>query len=98
MINNNNLKQLKVLLVMQHKEEPLKQKENKRPEKVKDENQVQRRKNIIVEIVMKTIKFNHQVPPWRSILIIIFNNPIHHNNIPNNQIIMENIKMNYLLN
>ncbi len=99
MINNNNLKQLKVLVVMQHKEELLNQTLNKQLEKVKNENQVLRKKNIIVEIVMIIIIFHHnQVLLLISIQIILFNNPIHHNNIHNNQIIMENIKMNYLLN
>ncbi len=86
---------------MQHKEELLDQKKNKQePEEVKDENQVQRKKNIIVEIGTVTMKaHHHKVFLWKSMLIIFFNNHTHHNYIHNNsKLIMENIKMNYLHN
>lgn len=101
LINNNNsssssnLKHPMRMRVSQYREVSPDQKKNRRWEEVYDRNQVQRKRNIIVEIGTVTTMLQHRFKVLRSksILIYLFNNRIR-----SNKRILESIKMNYLHN
>lgn len=100
LINNNNssssnLKHPMRMRVSQYREVSPDQKKNRRWEEVYDRNQVQRKRNITVEIgtVITMLQHRFKVLQSKSILIYLFNNRIR-----SNKRILESIKMNYLHN
>ena len=93
--SSSNLKHPMRIRVSHYQEVSLDQKKNKRSEEVYDKNQVQRKRNIIVEIdtVITMLHRRFKVHRSKSILIYLFNNRIQ-----SNKLISESIKMNYLHN
>lgn len=93
--NSSNLKHPMLMPVSQYQEVSPDQKKSKRSEEVYDINQVQRKRDIIVEIdtVITMLHRRFKVHRSKSILIYLFNNRIQ-----SNKLISESIKMNYLHN
>lgn len=93
--NSSNLKHPMLMPVSQYQEVSPDQKKSKRSEEVYDINQVQRKRDIIVEIdtVITMLHRRFKVHRSKSILTYLFNNRIQ-----SNKLISESIKMNYLHN